>query len=393
MEINQRIHHLLEKFRTATINETEFDELLIWIHGLDEQQETALAKMDEPLWESLKAVDGSGSRQVDWEAMKYRITKEQEAVPEDDQKIRRLWWRVAAAAILILGLGITWLVMKPTALDTPTIALRNTDSVLPNTNQTILTLADGRTIVLDSTNAGELATANGMKIVKLQSGEIAYDQQTGVALAPEIHTIVVPRGGRPYQIVLADGSKIWLNAASSLKYPSFFAGNTRDVEITGEAYFEIAHNGTKPFHVRYNQMDVQVLGTHFNVNTYDDEKDIRVTLLEGSVKVNETLIKPGQQSILPHTQPALANAAVIDADLELTTAWVNGLFHFDKADIKTILRQVSRWYDLDVVFEGSVSTDLFSGKIERSLPLTGIVNLLSSSNIKLRVEGKKLIVE
>lgn len=393
MEINQRIHHLLEKYRAATISEAEFDELLIWLHGLDEAQETALAKMDEPLWEELKTQISPDTQRVNWEAMKEGITKEQGAVSADSQKLRRSAWRFAAAAILILGLGITWLIMKPSVKEAPIVVLRNTDSILPNTNHTTLTLADGRTIILDSTDAGELLAANGIKVVKLQTGEIAYNKQSGTTPQPETHTIIVPRGGRPYQLVLSDGSKIWLNAASSLKYPSFFAGSSREVEITGEAYFEVAHNTSKPFHVRYNQMDVQVLGTHFNVNTYEDEKDIRVTLLKGAVKVNATLIKPGQQSVLPHNQPALANTAVTEADLDLTTAWVQGLFHFDKADIKTILRQVSRWYDLEVEFEGHVSTDLFSGKIERSLPLTGIVNLLSSSNIKVRVEGKKLIIE
>jgi transmembrane sensor len=391
MEISRRIRTLLDKFRSATINETEFDELLIWLHGLDEKQEAELAEMDQPLWDELKTKLLPDASRVDWEAMKNNIL----ASDAEERSVKRIgWWRYAAAAILILGIGITWLVMKDTGNGAQQLSeLRNTDSVLPNTNQTVLTLADGRTIILDSSNTGELLAANGVKVIKLQNGEIAYDGQSNTNLQPELHTITVPRGGRPYQIVMTDGSKIWLNAASSLKYPSFFSGKTREVEITGEAYFEVAHNAAKPFHVKYNQMDVQVLGTHFNVNTYDDEKDIRITLLEGSVKVNATLIKPGQQSIVPHNDPSLANTTVAEADLDLTTAWVKGLFHFDKADIKTILRQVARWYDLDIEFEGKVSNDLFSGKIERTLPLTGIVTLLSSSNIKVRVEGKKLIVE
>ena len=394
MEINQRIYQLLEKYRAATISETEFDELLIWLHGMDEAQEAALAKMDEPLWEELRTRILPDSQRVDWTAMKTRILDSDIASPDITQKSNRHWWRLAAAAILILGLGITWLVMTPsTSINTPLSQLRNTDSILPNSNQTILTLANGQNILLDSTANGELVSTGGIKVVKLQNGEIAYDNNGTTVTQPEFHTITVPRGGRPYQLLLADGSKVWLNAASSLRYPSFFTGNTREVSITGEAYFEVAHNKSSPFHVRYNQMDVTVLGTHFNVNTYADEKDIRVTLLEGSVKVNSTLITPGEQTVLPHDQTGLAEAKVTDADLDLTTAWVKGLFHFDKADIQTILRQVARWYDLDIVFKGKISTDLFSGKIERTLPLTAIVNLLSSSNIHLTVEGKNLIVE
>lgn len=394
--MKQRIYNLIEKFRSATITENEFDELLIWLHGLDEVQEEALALMDEPLWEQLKTAPLPDSDRVNWEAMKQCIIQQQQQQTHiiEMQKIKKWKWLVAAAAILIATIGTTWL-LNPSSLphNIHSAQLRNTDSIFPHTNETILTMSNGHRIVLDSTAAGTFASSNGIQLMKLPGDAIAYDAHEPTGTIAEMHTITVPRGGRPYLIKLTDGSGIWLNAASSIRYPSFFSGNKREVAITGEAYFEIAHNPAQPFHVRYNQMDIEVVGTHFNVNTYEDEKDIRITLLEGAVKLNQAFLLPGQQGILPHTQTALSYPRITTVDTELATAWVKGFFHFDKADIYTILRQVARWYDLEIVFVGKISPDLFSGKIERSLPLTSIVKLLSSSNIRIRVEGKKLVVE
>ncbi len=188
-------------------------------------------------------------------------------------------------------------------------------------------------------------------------------------------------------------TRVWLNAASSLRYPTSFSGQDRKVELTGEGYFEVAKNKDKPFHVRVGAVEVEVLGTHFNIMAYDDEAAIQTTLLEGSVKVsynNQTdLLKPGRQASLNRTDNKLTTG---EANVQQVVAWKNGYFYFDKSDVKTIMRQVSRWYDLDIVYESTVPDMKFSGKIERSLPLSGISHLLESGQIHFRIEGKNCIM-
>ncbi len=396
MKINERVKYLLDRYQADKASEVEFDELLIWMHGLSEAEEAELAIYYAPLWENAK-LGLFKSDNVDWPKMQETVLNSDDvAVPLERNKVKKLWWKFAAAATLILGIGLTYWLTRPSSTtngpDTPIVKqeVRSPDKVLPNSKMTTLTLADGRVIVLDSAGTGELVSEGDVKVIKLQNGEIAYNSGNVTSREPQMHTIAVPRGGRPYQLLLADGTKVWLNAESSLNYPEFFAGDSRKVSITGEAYFEVAHNSAMPFNVAHNGLSVQVLGTHFNVNTYEDEKDMRVTLLEGSVKVNDAVIKPGQQGIVSSGAPAVRVAA---ANTNLATAWMKGYFQFDKADVKTILRQVGRWYNLEVEYRGNVSSDLFSGKMERDIPLSGIVNFLSTGNMELKVIGNKLIVE
>lgn len=391
MKTMERIRSLFNRYHQKTITAAELDELLIWLYGLSDEEATELADEQKVLWEQAKAGTlATSSDQVNWDLMLEKVFA-------TDQNVRRLkprnrWARIAvAASILVLSGTVIYLVLdskKPALTAETGPAQRKPENVLPLSNQTVLTLADGRQIILDSANDGKLTD----QAVKLQTGEIAY-HITDADKEPEYHTISVPRGGRPYQLQLSDGSRIWLNAASSLKYPSFFKEESREVELTGEGYFEIAPamaagaHKKRPFHVKHKGMDVEVLGTHFNVMAYDDEPGIQTTLLEGIVNVNGTPIKPGQQAQFD----SLGRVRVVEVNTDIAVAWVKGLFHFDKADLRTILRQVGRWYNLDVVYKGDVSNDLFSGKIERNLPLSGITKILSG--IHLKVEGDQLIVE
>jgi ferric-dicitrate binding protein FerR (iron transport regulator) len=207
------------------------------------------------------------------------------------------------------------------------------------------------------------------------------------------NTLSTPRGGQ-YQLVLPDGSKVWLNASSSIHFPTAFAGHERNVELTGEAYFEIAKNKQKPFHVNVNGMQVEVLGTHFNVNAYGDEGAIKTSLLEGSVKIKKGnisgLLKPGQQGVLKKNSTDLE---IKNADMNEAIAWKNGLFEFDGADIKSIMREIGRWYDVDVVYAGKVPDRRFEGKISRDAQLSDVLKILALSNVKFSVEGKKIIVQ
>jgi len=235
-----------------------------------------------------------------------------------------------------------------------------TYDVAPGGNKAILTLSNGSKVTLNDSKNGLLATQAGALILKKDS-LLSYKSTAGKTDAVTYNTINTPNGGQ-YQLVLADGTRVWLNAASSLKFPTEFNGNNRTVELTGEAYFEVAKDKHKPFNVKTANQTVQVLGTHFNVNSYTDEAVVKTTLLEGSVKVYSAtasvLISPGQQALLSNNQ-LLVNK---DPDVNEVIAWKNGMFQFNEADIQTIMRQIARWYDIDVEFKGKIPDYTYHGK-------------------------------
>jgi ferric-dicitrate binding protein FerR (iron transport regulator) len=234
-----------------------------------------------------------------------------------------------------------------------------------------------------------------VQLIKTADGKITYQAPLTIDHSPLIfNTLSNPRGSRVIDMTLADGSRVWLNAGSSITFPIAFVGNERKVSITGEAYFEVVHDASKPFIVSKGDMSVQVLGTHFNVNAYDDEDAVKVTLLEGSVKVSQLaihdskVIRPGQQASVAE------NIRVYDnVDLDAVLAWQRGMFEFNNTSLEAILRQVSRWYDVDVVYERKPGLGPLGGGISRDLPLSKILSLLEANGAKLKLEGKKLIVQ
>jgi len=253
-------------------------------------------------------------------------------------------------------------------------------------------MANGNIVVLDSIQNGTLSQ-QGNPAIQKQQGSLIYAAAANSNTAMEYNTLTVPRGGQ-YHLVLSDGSQVWLNAASSLRFPVAFTGNTREVEMTGEAYFEIAKNRDKPFHVKANATQVEVLGTHFNVNAYAEEQAIKTSLLEGSVRVSNgsfsNRIRPGEQAAVNNKNGGID---VATADMDAVMAWKNGLFEFQGADIATIMRQVARWYDVEIVFAGKTPARKFEGKISRNAQLPEVLKILELSNIQFRVEGKKIIVQ
>ena len=268
-------------------------------------------------------------------------------------------------------------------------------------DKAILTLGDGSQIILDDAKNGVLANQGGNSILKAAEGELIYsfindevpNQLTdSKANSPIYNTIETPKGGK-FQVKLPDGSKVWLNAASSLRFPTVFRGNKREVELKGEAYFEVAHDSSKVFQVNARNQVVQVLGTHFNINAYQDEPTVNTTLLEGSVRVSDLrnhisqLLKPGEQSKLSEQIEVInmknSNEAV---------AWKDGYFQFDEADIKTVMRQIERWYDVSIVYEGDLPAYKFGGEIERSLSLLQVLKILEKTKIHFRLEGREVIV-
>jgi ferric-dicitrate binding protein FerR (iron transport regulator) len=298
--------------------------------------------------------------------------------------IRYVWYAAASVVIIMLGaMGYLYMNRQQIASNVqPVIAATATD-IQPGTQRAILTLSDGSTIVLDSASNGVIAKQGHTSIVKNASGEILYNADEKPSGKILYNTMSTPRGGM-YSLVLPDGSKVWLNAASSITYPTRFAGNTREVAITGEAYFEVTKNPLKAFIVKTYKEEISVHGTSFNVNSYRDEQNVRTSLLEGSVFIGAQELKPGE---------VYQNGKVFKADVNLDVAWKNGSFAFSNADLKSVMRQLARWYNLEIVFEGEIPPGKFSGEIGRTLTLNQLLKGLSITKIKYRLEnGNKLII-
>ena len=315
--------------------------------------------------------------------------------------VRRLpWLRYASvAAVLMLAAAGIYLVAHRPQREKPAIVQAPVkNDVAPGKQGAILTLADGRTVVLDSLGNGVVATQGGAKVL-LNNGRLAYNAESAGATEVAYNTVTTPKG-RQFQVSLPDGTKVWLNAASSLRYPTVFAGPERKVEVTGEAYFEVSPQVSKdgdrmPFLVKINeQTEVQVLGTHFNINAYKDEATINTTLLEGSVRVvnggEKAVLKPGQQA---QTGQAVRIKIVADANVEKVMAWKNGVFDFQDATLEEVMRQLQRWYDIDVVYEKGVPKLEFIGKMGRDLSLAEVLGGLQLSKVHFRLEaGRRLVV-
>ena len=331
--------------------------------------------------------------------IKHQMFEDQEDYAVAIVPFYKKWINYAAAAVLVAACTIGFLVLKPKS-EPQMVKLQpktTIQDIAPGKNQAVLTLANGEVITLDDKANGILAKQAGVVITKNGDGLLQY--QITADAEPVINTISTPRGGQ-YQLILADGTKVWLNAASAITFPTKFNGLDRKVEIHGEAYFEVAKNAKKPFRVKSKNQIIEVLGTHFNVNTYEDEAADKTTLLEGSVSISKLdksgktqfssakILKPGEQASLYSN----GSIKIAKADEEEAVAWKNGYFKFDKADIKTIMRQVSRWYNVDVEFKGEVSKDLFVGKINRSENVSGVLRILELSKIKTEIKDRKIII-
>lgn len=322
------------------------------------------------------------------------------------QVFRPKWLRIAAAAIVILLAGAAVMtVVNHNKNKSINIELAKND-IAPGGNKAILTLANGAKIVLDSAHFGKLAQQGAMSITKTDSGKLSYSfsEKTGPMPKGAIvyNSLSTPRGGQ-YQLKLPDGSMVWLNAASSITYPVAFSGNERMVEITGEVYFEVVHDARMPFKVKAGKEIIEDLGTHFNINVYDDEPMLKTTLLEGSIKIQsadvdssdsneqEVILKPGQQAQIIKASSRQIKV-VNDVNTEAVVAWKNGQFHLKGMDMGALMRQLARWYDVDVEFEGKVPDKRFGGSISRNVNLSAVLEALRDNEVQCRLEGNKIIV-
>ena len=319
---------------------------------------------------------------------------------KNSKTVYTFWLGLAASVLVILGGAYfisdkkEYAIAKEDSSSSVGLTTEKSAKILPGGHHAVLTTSDGKAIILDSMPNG-LLTQQGNTDVKKLGGLLEYKAPASFIRDTVIsyNTVSTPRGGQ-YQIVLSDGSKVWLNAASSIRFPTAFSGSLREVELTGEAYFEVAKNKEKPFQVKVRDMKIAVLGTHFNVKAYEDEAETKTSLLEGSVKIIQGkeagLLKPGQQAVINFKDDKVKIAT---ADMVEVIAWKNGLFRFEGANIETIMREIGRWYDVEIVYAGKVPMRRFEGKINRNAGLSEVLRILELSNVKFSIAGKKIIVQ
>lgn len=310
------------------------------------------------------------------------------------------WMLAASLALAILSTAVFYL--APLRIETTSENMSETviePEVQPGGNKAVLTLADGSKITLDTIATGELPSQSGIHISKLADGRLIYrvsESSEEEAETQSVYNVIeTPLGGQ-YRVDLSDGTRVWLNAASSLHYPAKFSGNVRRVELRGEAYFEVAKNENKPFRVVSNMQVVEVLGTHFNISSYADEAYVRTTLLEGSVSValkgtrSSELLKPGQQAVIGYGDDSIL---VQPVDVEEAVAWQKGYFMFVDEDLKSVMRQLARWYNVEVIYEGDLEKLKFGGMISRSKSIGQALRILElTGNVQFKVEGRRITV-
>jgi len=312
--------------------------------------------------------------------------------------LRSGWVRYAAAIIIFLGVGAYFLLFNNSAQkqsETGEVVTNSQPDVQPGKEGAILTLDDGSTVILDNLDDGLITTQNGVNVL-LNDGQLTYAIGNIVDKKEIAYNTMSTPKGRQFQLLLPDGSKVWLNAASSIRYPTVFTGTERKVDITGEVYFEVSANAKMPFRVKVNgETEIEVIGTHFNINAYTNEGNIRTTLLEGSIRISDhgekVILKPGQQA--QSGQASQLIKIFNDVNIERVMAWKNGVFNFQDATLEEVMRQLERWYDIDVVYEKGVPKLEFFGKMGRDLTLMEVLRGLQMSEVRCRIEdGRKLVV-
>lgn len=379
---DKRINELAAKWMEGTITEEEKKEFLSWYNEFE--------------GDLVVPENFATSEEELGERMFHVITNKQKIPGNIIAKSKHLIMTMAAAsliaAICFIALHSPQQKSKPLAAEKTSKKTGKPTDVAPGGNKAILILGDGSTLVLDAVNNGMIATEKNIQIRKLKDGQIDYSFIGNKQETVTYNTLSTPRGGQ-YSITLSDGSKVWLNSSSSLRFPTSFNKNEREVVLTGEGYFEVAKNPSQPFRVKVNEMEVEVLGTHFNVMAYDDEAATRTTLLEGLVRIRKNaktaMLQPGQQV---EVRPGGNIGRIKEANIEETIAWKNGLFHFNGASIEVIMRQMARWYDIEVAYEGEVS-EHFNGVISKNVGIAKVFEMLQLTGaVHFRIEGKKIFV-
>ena len=387
-ELYFRLNYLLDVYLNKKATDQEKDELFDFIRQ---------SKNDEGLSRSLLSAWNNFQSEKDLfepaksEQIFNNILSRPEAVFQIKNN-RRLYF-AAAAVVCFLAFGLHFFSLKKPKHHPLITKNKPVYNILPGSNKAVLKLANGKSIILDNAHVGTIANLENTRIKKAQDGLLVYNAgRPYLNQPPSINTITTPRGGQ-YQIILPDGSKVWLNAATSLSFPTRFTGKLRQVSVSGEAYFEVAKNAVMPFQVKTERAKIEVLGTHFNVMAYADEQDSKTTLLEGAIKINSknsiNILKPGQQALIN-----TAGQQVIDneADLDDAVAWKNGMFQFKDAGIQEIMRQVSRWYNVQVSYKGEITKRQFTGRIARNVDAPALLAMLQYMGVQAGIKNDQIVV-
>lgn len=398
---SSRLQYLYDRFLSDEASPEEVREFWTRLGQKDEDERIRAAvfsRYNDQVPKEIKDKDWSDS-------MKRMLNRPQK---ENDIGIRR-WW-AAAAVLLMLVSGSYFLFFSHQTVQT-NVTVENGNDVAPGGNKAVLTLSNGKNIILDSGNKGLLASQGNTYIMKVDSGLLAYvpkskktSSDSGgrkIEIKTSFNTLTTPRGGQ-YKLMLPDGTKVWLNAASSIRFPTVFAGQDREVQISGEVYFEIAKDAVRPFKVKKGNLTIEVLGTHFNVNAYNNEPNAKVTLTEGRIRVsqltpddnkkakNSQLLNPGEQI---QVNQGGKMKLIKNANINKAISWKDGYFSFDNSSLPEVMRQLSRWYDVQVVYIGNMPDERFGGDIPRNSQLSQVLQMLRTSGVKFTIEGRDVRVE
>lgn len=388
------MRELFDKFLVNQCTEQESEKLLKFL--TDEVCENERNDLLKHWIEEIQYVENG---YIDKELLPKRYETIKELINKTENNVKYLGgykfiriFKVAAVFLIIIMSTYlySYLIKSNKQIDSVQKIAKHREDINPGFNKAILTLSNGRQIMLDSTNKISDLKVGSMTLKK-SKGVLSYESCKAYK-NEGLNSLTIPKCGQ-YKLILSDGTKVWLNASSSIQYPSFFSGNSREVTITGEAYFEVAKNPSKPFIAHINNTKVEVLGTHFNINGYADDGNIHTTLLEGSIKIKyfnkELFIKPGQAATCTHTNEM--KVSVCD-DMDNIIAWKNGLFDFKDLDIKIVMQQLSRWYDFEPVFNTNVNKHFWC-LVSRDVSLSQVLNMLQATGeVKFKIENKKVYV-
>lgn len=403
MPVNNHITELIIKHLQDKITAEEANTLQQWI-AADARNREQFESLTNP--DALQAEMISDQRIQDQVYAQLPEVQEALTVVTPGNSWKR-WAAVAAAAIILISVGAWywWQNSKSKPVVTTVQKTPAAAPIPPGGNKATLTLADGTVVDLTKAANGAIATQGKTTVNKKEDGQLEYKRANSPLTAdnsPAYNVLSTPRGGQ-YQLLLPDGSKVWLNAASSIKYPTAFIENERKVEITGEAYFEVAKDAYKPFRVAIKSDDgreglIEVMGTHFNVNAYGDEQPIITTLLEGKVKISAEQQITNNKLLLPGDEARINDNAAItvkkNVDTESAVAWMKGFFDFHNAGIKSVMKQVSRWYAVDIQYDGPVPAQTFEGNLDRNISLNDLLDLLQRMGpTKFQLEGRVIKVK
>jgi transmembrane sensor len=419
---SQKIRYLLSQQRAGLLSDEEQQELTNLLQNPEYEQliqEELVRSLQENESEGLPArlpgIQPDRQGHSDWQPVLQRILsvdktagtagERQSQLPGYTDRRRGLlfsfpilkWSAAAILALTLAGGGILFLTKKHPR---PSLAITDAHptggNIVPGSNRATLTLANGQQIVLNNAQNGVLSRQGNIQVIKLDSGKLAYE--TAASSKPQAsgeatyNTITTPRGGQ-YQVTLPDETKVWLNAESSLRFPTSFTDKERSVQLTGEAYFEVAQNKNKPFLVKAGQTETRVLGTHFNIMAYGDENAVRTTLLEGSVQMGQgtqsSLLRPGEQGEFDTRGGEIRTRTV---NTRAAIAWKDGYYYFDRTPVQSVMRQIARWYNVDIIYQGAIPRDEIVGRIPRTAYVSEVLHIMELIGIRFKIEEKKIIV-